>query len=283
MSSNVQAVGTKESVALGVQGLRKSYFVRTALWRKRSAICAAEDISFELLHGKTLALVGSSGSGKSTVARCVARLEKPDAGEIWIGDANIAGLDPRQLRPFRSQIQMVFQDPLTAMNSRMSAAQVVEEPWLIQERGTRHERRTQAEELMKEVGLSSDWLDRRIAEFSGGQRQRIAIARALALQPKILVLDEALTGLDLSSQAQILELLRKLQTERSLSYLLISHDLALVARAADGIAVMAAGRIVEQGTTHQIISDPKHAETRALLAAGEGFRRALSKAHGASA
>jgi peptide/nickel transport system ATP-binding protein len=283
MSTNQQTASHDVAVSLRVSGLSKRYVFRKKLWSKPIQITAANDITFELSTGKTLALVGSSGSGKSTVARCVTRLERPDTGEIWLAGADVAPLHSRDLRPFRTQIQMIFQDPVTAMNPRMSAAQIIEEPLLIQNRGSRDERRSRAAELIKEVGLAADWLDRQITEFSGGQRQRIAIARALILEPKVLILDEALTGLDLSTQAQVIDLLLTLQATRSLSYLLISHDLALAARVADHVAVMSAGQIVEQGATREIISKPKQPETQALVAAAERFRVALAKAHGASA
>jgi len=200
-----------------------------------------------------------------------------------MGNIDIARLGSRELRPVRAEIQMIFQDPSTSMNPRMSAAEIIEEPLLIQNRGTRDERLSHAAELMKEVGLSADWLPRRVTEFSGGQLQRIAIARALALGPKFLVLDEALSGLDLSTQSDITDLLRNLQAAHSLTYLLISHDLGLVARLAGSIAIMSAGRIVEQGPTREIISNPTRPETKVLVAAAERFRKALAQAKGASA
>jgi ABC-type glutathione transport system ATPase component len=270
-------------VSVRVCGLSKLYRNRARIWRKSSEICAANGVSFEIPGGKTLGLVGSSGSGKSTVARCITRLEKPDTGEIWMGGVDIAQLRSPQLRSFRAEVQMIFQDPSTSMNPRMSAAEIIEEPLLVQNRGTRDERRGRAAELMKEVGLSPDWLDRRITEFSGGQGQRIAIARALALGPKFLVLDEALSGLDVSTRSQIADLLLNLQAAHWLTYLLISHDLGLVARLAGSIAVMSAGRIVEQGPTHEIISNPTLPETKVLVAAAERFRTALAQTKGASA
>src|SRR2546422_8492986 len=200
-----------------------------------------------LFRSKTLALVGSSGSGKSTVARCVTRVEKPDAGQIWMGGTDISWLGNRDLRPYRSEIQMIFQDAVTSMNPRLSAAQVIEEPLLIQGRGSKEDRRSRAPEMMREVGVSPNSGDRSVMEFSGGQRQRLAIARALLLQPKLLVLDEALSGLDLSTEAQISNLLLERQAAHSLTYLFISHDMALVARLADAIAVISAGGIVGEG------------------------------------
>lgn len=217
------------------------------------------------------------------MARCVTRLEKPDAGEIWLGDTDIAQTIGADLRPFRAGIQMIFQDPITSMNPKMSAVEIIEEPWLIQRRGTRSERSTRAAELIKEVGLSPDWLDRRITEFSGGQQQRIAIARALMLHPKVLVLDEALSGLDICTQVEIAKLLIEIQRTQSLTYLLISHDLLLVAHMADFVAVMADGNIVEQGPVTEIVSNPKHPETQRLVRVGERFRPVLARAQGASA
>ncbi len=170
-----------------------------------------------------------------------------------------------------------------AMNPRMSAAEIIEEPLLIQARGNSQQRRVRAAELMEQVAVSPDWLDRHITEFSGGQRQRIAIARALALAPKFLVLDEALSGLDLSTQSEITSLLRQLQAKHLLTYLLISHDLGLVARMADQVAIMAAGRIVEQGPTRSIVSHPARPETQELVAAAARFQAAFAKAQGAPA
>jgi peptide/nickel transport system ATP-binding protein len=230
------------------------------------------DVDFEIPLGKTLALVGSSGSGKSTVARCVTRLERPDAGEIWLGDTEMSRLGYSELLPFRSQVQLIFQDVVTSMNPGFSAAQVIEEPLLIQGRGSKHERRTVVQELMEQVGLRANSADRPVMEFSGGQRQRVAIARALTLQPKLLVLDEALSGLDLSTEAQICNLLLDLQGAHSLTYLFISHDLPLMARLADSIAVISAGRIVEHGPAQQMISGASHPETRALLASAATFQ-----------
>jgi ABC-type glutathione transport system ATPase component len=255
-----------------VRGLTKRYARRGLLWRSRIQVDAASDVTFEIPQGKTLALVGSSGSGKSTVARCVTRLEKPDAGQIWLGDTDISQLTNRELLPFRMQVQMVFQDAVTSMSPRFSAAEVIEEPQLIQRRGSRSERRQVALGLMAQVGLSPDSADRSAMEFSGGQRQRLAIARALALRPKLIVFDEALSGVDLSTEAQICNLLLDLQAAHSLTYLFISHDLPLVARLADSIAVISAGRIVEYGPTEKMISRAEHPETTALMASANAFQ-----------
>jgi ABC-type glutathione transport system ATPase component len=261
---------------LRVCGLSKSYRRQGVSWRRTDVIPAACDVDFEIFAGKTLALVGSSGSGKSTVARCVTRMEKPDAGQVWLEGRDIAQLDSATLMPLRPKLQMVFQDSATSLNPRFTAAEVIEEPLLIQRRGDQSARRTRTRELLQEVGLSPQWADRFAMDFSGGQRHRLAIARALALQPRLLVLDEALSGLDLSTEAQIANVLLDLQASHSLAYLLISHDLALVARLADTVAVMANGRIVEQGSVPQVMANADHAETRALAASARAAQANLA-------
>jgi peptide/nickel transport system ATP-binding protein/oligopeptide transport system ATP-binding protein len=262
--------------------LSKRYRLKGNFGRGQRELNAANEVSFEIQPGTTLALVGSSGSGKSTVARCLTRLEKPDTGEIWLGQTDIAQLQSCDLQPVRTKIQMIFQDPVMSMNPRMSALQVIEEPLLIQGWKAR-ERKEKAAKLISDVGLSPDWLNRRITEFSGGQRQRIAIARALMVEPKCLVLDEALSGLDLKTQSQIANLLLELQAACSLTYLLIAHDLTLVARIADCMAVMATGRIVEQGQPQQMLSEPAQPETQRLVASAKRLQAALSLQRGASA
>jgi ABC-type glutathione transport system ATPase component len=270
---------------LRVRGLSKRY-VRGGLWRNRTPVSAVDAVDLDIFAGQTLALVGESGSGKSTVARCVARLEKPDHGQIWI-DSDIDAAEPgrrsaRERLLQRNRVQMVFQDPVTSMNPRFTAAQVVEEPLMIMGVDARL-RRDAARTVVNEVGLSADWLERSVMEFSGGQRQRLALARALVVRPRLLVLDEALTGLDLSAQAQIANLLLDLQAAHKLTYLLISHDLPLVARLADNIAVMSAGRVVETGPAFEMMASPKHAETLRLLAWARAAQSNLAALSGASA
>jgi peptide/nickel transport system ATP-binding protein len=281
MASDTPISDRIHSPLLRVRGLSKRY-TRGGLWQNRAHVDAVASVDFEIAAGKTLALVGSSGSGKSTVARCVTRLEKPDAGEIWLEGTEISRLTDRQLRPFRTKIQMIFQDTATSMNPRFSLTEVVEEPLLIQERSTRKERQRRARALMEETGISSDWADRLALDLSGGQRQRLAIARALVLEPKLLVLDEALSALDVSTQAQMLNLLLDLQAAHSLTYLFISHDLGLVSQLADHIAVMSAGEIVEQGATAQIMRSPHHPYTKILLASAQAFQTRFAAAIGAS-
>jgi len=266
----VNQANAKHGPALRVYGLTKSYVRRERLGLKRHRIIAADAVSFDIAKGKTFALIGSSGSGKSTVARCISRLEIADEGEIWIGDQNLARLQLRYLGPFRSRIQMIFQDAATAINPRFSAEEVIAEPLLFQPDYKREQRRESVQELMREVGLRPEWAGRRAHDFSGGQKQRLAIARALAVAPEILILDEALSGLDLSTQAQIANLLLDLQASRSLTYLLISHDLKLVAHVADTIAVMSEGKIIDQGTVTHILTKASHEQTRRLIAASEG-------------
>lgn len=266
---------------LRVRKLTKRH-VRGGLWRKSLSVAAVNGVDLEIPGGQTLALVGESGSGKSTVARCVARLEKPDAGQIWIAGQEATNLRAPALLPLRSQVQMVFQDAITSMNPRFTAAEAVEEPLLIQgQDGPR--RRNAALNSLDEVGLSPAWASRSVMEFSGGQRQRLALARALVVRPKLLVLDEALTGLDLSTEAQIANLLLDLQASYSLTYLLISHDLALVSRMANAIAVMSSGRIVETGPVQEIMTTPQHGETIRLLASVRAAQSNLEAITGASA
>ena len=232
------------------------------------SVAAVIGADFEIPTGRILGLVGYSGSGKSTIARCVARLEQPDSGQILIQGTDIAQLGSRELRPFRHTIQLVFQDSITSMNPRFSALEALEEPLQIQGFG-RDRCHEIARTLMGDVGIPWECMHRSVLEFSGGQRQRLAIARALTLQPNLLVLDEALSGLDLSTQAQIANLLLDLQAAHSLTYLLISHDLALVARLAHAIAIVSEGRIVEIGSTRQVLSFPHHAETKKLVASAQ--------------
>jgi peptide/nickel transport system ATP-binding protein len=246
-------------------GLRKGHIQRAPFSQKKFVIEALVDVALEVEQATLTALVGESGSGKSTLGRCLAMLEKPDHGEIWFEGVELTQASDRQIARLRPQIQMVFQDSAGALNPRFTAAQIIAEPLEIQERESGPNLRARACELMEEVGLSADWADRSSLEFSGGQRQRLAIARAIAQKPAFLILDESLSGLDLSTQAQILNLLLDLQRAHSLTYLLISHDLSLVGQVADFVAVMHQGRIVEQGTRQDVFANPRHSHTRELL------------------
>ena len=252
---------------LRVQNLAKTYLRRGGLMRPGVRVEAVKGVSFTLNAGTTLGLAGSSGCGKSTVARCVSRIERPEEGEILFAGRNLARLSFRQLRPLRPALQMIFQDAATAMNPRFSAAEIIAEPLLIQGIGNPQERAVRVREAMREVGLSAEWAQRAAHEFSGGQRQRLTLARAVVLKPKLLILDEPLTGLDVSTRAHIANLLLDLQAAHGIAYLFISHDLTLLAHLADRIAVMSEGRLVEEGPATQIMSNPQHPATEKLLAA----------------
>lgn len=254
-----------KTALLRTTALSKRYVQGGGLSGKRFVIDALSDIDLDIAPQCLTALVGGSGSGKSTLARCLAMFEKPDTGEIWFEGKSISPASRRELAQLRPKIQMVFQDSAGALNPRSSAAQIIEEPLEIQRRETGQNLRVRALELMEEVGLSPDWAGRRPLELSGGQRQRLAIARAIALKPTFLILDESLSGLDLSTQAQILNLLLDLQAAHSLTYLLISHDLTLVGQVADFVAVMHQGRIVERGSRLQVLNNPQHVHTRDLV------------------
>lgn len=232
-------------------GLRKSYAQKRGIFRKPRVIEALRSIDLEIPTGSSLALVGESGSGKSTLARCLAGIESYDAGEIWIGETNLSQLPPQQRIAACREIQLVFQDSATALNPGFTAAEIIEEPLLIAGWGTRAERRRRALELMQQVGLSADSAQRGPLEFSGGQRQRLAIARALAVQPRLIIFDEAFSGLDLLTRGQILRLLRELQAQHGLSYLHITHDMNWVRQCASDFAVIAHGVITHRG----VVSD----------------------------
>jgi ABC-type glutathione transport system ATPase component len=264
--SSIAAAGaTPPATALQVRGLNKTYVQRHGLSRKVIPIRALTNIDLNLEVDCTLGLVGESGSGKSTLAKCLALLIRPDSGEIWFDGKNLLNLKASDLRHVRRNIQVIFQDPARALNPRFSAVELVSEPLEILKWETDEARRRRALDLMEEVGLSRRWGSRLALEFSGGQRQRLAIARALALEPRILVLDEALSALDLPLRFQIMTLLLDLQTLHGFSCVLISHDLRLVGRAVDEIAVMHQGAIVERGKVSDLFANPKRAVTQALL------------------
>ena len=265
MEAEATARGAITPSLVRAVGLGKTYVQRAPFSRKQFAIDALVSAELEVPKASLTALVGESGSGKSTLARCLALMEKPDCGEIWFEGKEISRCVERELTSLRPRIQMVHQDSAGALNPRFTAAQIVAEPLLIQRREKGPGLQARACKLMGEVGLSAKWADRRPSEFSGGQRQRLAIARAIALKPAFVILDESLSGLDQSTQAQILNLLMDLQQAYSLTYLLISHDLSLVGQVADSVAVMHQGRIVEHGSRREIVTNPQHPHTRALL------------------
>ena len=251
-----------------VEGL-KMYFPITAglLRRKVGDVKAVDDVSFSILQGETLGLVGESGCGKSTCGRAILRLYDPTAGAIRINGQDIATLPQSELRPMRPKMQMVFQDPQASLNARMSVAAIISEPLDEHTKLTRAEKNARVLELMDQVGLNRDFANRYPHEFSGGQRQRIGIARALALNPQFIVCDEPIAALDVSIQAQVVNLLEDLQDKLGLTYLFISHDLSMVRHIADRVAVMYLGRIVELAPRDALFGNPQHPYTQALLSA----------------
>ncbi len=251
---------------LKVENLVKRYAKRS-LAGAREELSALDGLSFTILPGTTLAVVGESGSGKSTLGLCVACLEYPTSGSIWFEGRDIVELAEDERRRLRPQIQLIYQDPATSLNPRWNTLEILIEPFVLQRKFEHEEMKQRAYSLLERVGLSSEILGRPPAELSGGQRQRLAIARALALEPKLLILDEALSALDCSVQAQIANLLMELQSSLGMTYLFITHDLAMAAHLADEIAVMNRGRIVEQGPVEKILHQPQNETTRQLLAA----------------
>ena len=252
---------------LKAENLTRYYKVSRGLFSDAATLKAVDGASFTLQRGKTLAVVGESGCGKSTLARLVAMIEQPTSGALNITGQNIVGATLQTLRTLRPKVQMVFQNPYGSLNPRQKIGSILEEPLLVNTSDTKTQRTEKARAMMVSVGLRSEHYDRYPHMFSGGQRQRIAIARALMLEPEILVLDEPVSALDISIQAQVLNLLADLQEKHNLAYLFISHDLSVVKHIANEVMVMYLGRVVEQGVSADVFGNPQHPYTQALLSA----------------
>ncbi len=250
-----------------IENIKQFYYSGKGLFSKGYVIKAVNGVSFSVSQGETLGLVGESGCGKSTLGRTILKLFEPTEGRIIFEGQDITGLSTKQMRPLRKDMQIVFQDPLESLNQRHTVGMILEEPYVIHGIGSRQERKQWVLDLLAKVGLPQSAINRYPHEFSGGQRQRIGIARAIALKPKLLICDESVSALDVSVQAQILNLLLKIQNEMNLAIIFISHDLSVVKHISDRVAVMKKGEIVEMGSVRDIYANPKDEYTKKLLAA----------------
>ena len=267
MSTAVSELETPPAISgetlVSVRGLVKHFPVEGS----DDVVRAVDGVTFQIFAGETLGLVGESGCGKSTVGRCLLRLIEPTAGHVNFEGRDILALDKRELRQIRREMQIIFQDPYASLNPRMKIGDIVGEPLVIHNQGTKNDRRERVAQLLRRVGLDPDYMNRYAHEFSGGQRQRIGVARTLALNPKLIVADEPVSALDVSVQAQVVNLLQELQQEFRLTYLFISHGLAVVEHISTRVAVMYLGRIVEIAPAAELYAQPLHPYTQALLSA----------------
>ena len=263
--------GNGHKPLLDVRGLVKYFPIKRGFLRRTvGTVKAVDDVSFEIQPGETLSLVGESGCGKSTTARCIIRAHDPTAGEVVFNtddgeSIDLAKLSMTEMRPLRRQLQMIFQDPFASLNPRMNIYEIISEPLLVHGIGTSDEREDRVAELLRVVRLRPEYMRRYPHAFSGGQRQRIGIARALALNPRLILADEPVSGLDVSVQAQVINLMMDLQDELGLTYLFVSHDLSVVKQISNRVVVMYVGRIAEIGTPQELFDSPKHPYTAALM------------------
>lgn len=257
-----------DQALLDVRGLKKYFYTSKGLFGKnRQTLKAVDDVSFQIRRGETFGLVGESGCGKSTTGRSIVRLYDVTAGEIRFDGTDLAHLSERELKPFRKRMQTIFQDPYSSLNPGMNVTQLISEPMEIHGFGSKAEHRETVLELLNKVGLKPEHAERYPHEFSGGQRQRISIARALSVKPEFILCDEPISALDVSVQAQVVNMLEDLQAEFGLTYLFIAHDLSMVRHISDRIGVMYLGKLVELAPSDELYNHPAHPYTQALLAA----------------
>ncbi len=259
----------KTEVLVSVRGLKKHFPIKSGFLfsRETAAVKAVDGLDFDIYRGETLGLVGESGCGKSTTGRTILQLHQATEGSVKYEGEELVGLKSKRLRAIRREMQIVFQDPYASLNPRMTIERIVGEPLLVHNIGNENERRKQVAELLERVGLNPYYSDRYPHEFSGGQRQRVGVARALALNPSFIVCDEPISALDVSIQAQVVNLLQDLQNEMNLTYLFIAHDLSMVRHICDRVAVMYLGKIVELADSEELYTNPLHPYTQALLSA----------------
>lgn len=265
--SSKRAAAIQESAILDVQGLKKHFYIPAAMFQKPKAVHAVDGIDLKIKKGEVLSLVGESGCGKSTTGRCILRLLEPTSGRIKFENSDITYIAQKELRAYRRRMQIIFQDPYASLNPRMTVGSILEEPLIIHRIGNKAERMERIISILEKVGLGKESMGKYPHEFSGGQRQRIGIARALILNPVLIVADEPISALDVSIQAQIINLLEDLQEEFQLSFLFIAHDLNIVRHFSDRVAVMYLGRIVEMADANELYKRPQHPYTEALLSA----------------